>query len=153
MDKLDDRKEKILAFIITSYVEDALPVGSKTLSERLKLRLSSSTLRNEMGYLEEMGYVTHPHTSAGRIPTEKAIEYGKLAVQTGMFPLYEVVDGEYHITMDFKKRKPMTDYFKGHGRFRHLTTDQVQQIQERVDAEWERLRAKCVNIKAQTNAD
>jgi pyruvate/2-oxoacid:ferredoxin oxidoreductase beta subunit len=51
------------------------------------------------------------------------------------------------MTMDLKTRKPVTDYFKGHGRFRHLTPDQVQEIQTRVDQDWERLRAKCVNVK------
>ncbi|HUT51844.1 MAG TPA: pyruvate synthase subunit PorB [bacterium] len=82
-----------------------------------------------------------------RIPSEKAIEYGKLATQTGIFPLYEVIAGEYHMTMDLKSRKPVSDYFKGHGRFRHLTPDKVQEIQQRVDQDWERLRAKCVNVK------
>jgi pyruvate ferredoxin oxidoreductase beta subunit len=82
-----------------------------------------------------------------RIPTAKAIEYGKLATLTGIFPLYEVVNGEYHMTMDLKTRKPVTDYFKGHGRFRHLTPETVREIQERVDQDWERLRAKCVNVK------
>lgn len=75
MDRLDDRKEKILNFIISSYVDDALPVGSKRLSERFELNLSSSTLRSEMGALEEMGYIMHPHTSAGRIPTDKGYRY------------------------------------------------------------------------------
>jgi len=75
MNRLDDRKEEILAFLIGSYVENANPVGSKTLAHQLKLKLSSSTLRNEMGELEEMGYITHPHTSAGRIPTDKGYRY------------------------------------------------------------------------------
>jgi len=82
-----------------------------------------------------------------RIPSEMAIEYGKLATQTGIFPLYEVVDGEYHMSVDVKNRKPVTDYFKGHGRFRHLTPEQVAGIQSRVDSDWEKLRAKCVNLK------
>ena len=82
-----------------------------------------------------------------RIPSEKAIEYGKLAVQTGIFPLYEVIDGEYRLSMNFKTRKPVTEYFKDHGRFRHLTPDRVQEIQDRVDKEWERLVSRCVNLK------
>jgi len=82
-----------------------------------------------------------------RIPSEKAIEYGKLATQTGIFPLYEVIDGEYHMSMDLKKRKPVEDYFKGHGRFRHLTGDNIKTIQERVDRDWDRLRSRCVNVK------
>jgi len=82
-----------------------------------------------------------------RIPSEMAIEYGKLATQSGVFPLYEVINGEYHMSMDVKNRKPVTEYFKGHGRFRHLTPDQVAEIQARVDKDWEALRAKCVNLK------
>jgi len=82
-----------------------------------------------------------------RIPADKAIEYGKLAVQTGSFPLYEVIDGEHHLSMKIKNRKPIEDYFKGHGRFRHLTPDEVKEIQARVDKEWERLWKKCVNTE------
>jgi pyruvate ferredoxin oxidoreductase beta subunit len=82
-----------------------------------------------------------------RIPSEKAIEYGKLATQCCIFPLYEVIDGEYHLTMDMKKRKKSVDeYLKGHGRFRHLGPEHILKIQERVDKDWERLRLKCVNI-------
>jgi pyruvate ferredoxin oxidoreductase beta subunit len=83
-----------------------------------------------------------------RIPTEKAIEYGKLITESCVFPLYEVVDGEYHLSMDMKKKKkPVSDYFKGHGRFRHLTEDDVSMIQGRVDSDWEKLRSKCINVK------
>jgi len=82
-----------------------------------------------------------------RIPTEKAIAYGKLATQCGVFPLYEVIDGEYHLSMNFKDLKPITEYFQGHGRFRHLTPDQVEEIQQNTLREWERLKALCVNLK------
>lgn len=74
-----------------------------------------------------------------RIPSHLAIKYGKLAVQTGIFPLYEVVDGTYNMTKKIAKRRPVTEYFKGQGRFRHLTEDDIQAIQERVDAEYEKL--------------
>jgi len=82
-----------------------------------------------------------------RIPSDKAIEYGKLATETGVFPLYEVIDGEYHLSKDLKKKKPLADYFKGHGRFRHLSPDLVEDIQKRIDEDWERLRSKCVNVE------
>ncbi len=82
-----------------------------------------------------------------RIPSDKAIHYGKLATKTGSFPLYEVIDGEYHLSMDIKNRAPMTDYFKGHGRFRHLTPELVAEIQAKVDQDWEKLRSRCVNLK------
>lgn len=70
--KLDDRKMKILTAIIRNYLESGEPVGSRTISKYTDLNLSSATIRNEMSDLEEMGYIIQPHTSAGRIPTDKA---------------------------------------------------------------------------------
>ncbi len=83
-----------------------------------------------------------------RIPSDKAIEYGKMVTDTGIFPLYEIIDGEYHLSRDKKKRVPVEEYFKGHGRFRHLAPDQVADIQKQVDKDWEMLRSLCVNVKA-----
>jgi heat-inducible transcriptional repressor len=70
--ELDDRKWTILNAIIRNYLETGEPVGSRTISKFTDLNLSSATIRNEMSDLEEMGYITSPHTSAGRIPTDKA---------------------------------------------------------------------------------
>jgi pyruvate ferredoxin oxidoreductase beta subunit len=75
-----------------------------------------------------------------RIPTDLAIEYGKLAVRTGVFPLYEVEDGVYRITYSPEPLKPVKDYIKGQGRFRHLKEDDIAKIQERITAEWEDLK-------------
>lgn len=72
---LDERKAKILAIIIENYIKFAEPIGSNFLVEKCDLDLSGATLRNEMRYLEEMGYLTHPHTSSGRIPTEIGYKY------------------------------------------------------------------------------
>ncbi len=69
--KLDDRKLKILQVIIKIYLETGEPVGSRTISKYTDLNLSSATIRNEMSDLEEMGYIIQPHTSAGRIPSDK----------------------------------------------------------------------------------
>jgi len=78
-----------------------------------------------------------------RVPTEMAIKYGRLAVETNVFPLYEVENGIHKLTFVPAKKRPVKDYFKGQGRFRHLSEDIVKQIQERVDLEWERLLKKC----------
>ncbi len=67
------RKEEILEMIIDRYIESAEPVGSRAVSR--KLGLSSATIRNVMSDLEDEGYITHPHTSAGRIPTDKGYRY------------------------------------------------------------------------------
>ncbi|MEA4943052.1 MAG: heat-inducible transcriptional repressor HrcA [Propionicimonas sp.] len=68
---LDDRKLAILRAIVTDYVSMREPVGSKALVERYRLEVSPATVRNDMAVLEEEGYITQPHTSAGRIPTDK----------------------------------------------------------------------------------
>jgi len=72
MDNLNERKLKILQAIVADFISTSEPVGSRTLSKHLDLELSPATIRNEMSDLEEMGYLTHPHTSAGRIPSDKA---------------------------------------------------------------------------------
>lgn len=68
---LDERKITILHAIIRNYLETGEPVGSRTISKYTDLELSPATIRNEMADLEEMGYIIQPHTSAGRIPTDK----------------------------------------------------------------------------------
>ena len=69
--ELDERKLKIIKAIIRNYLETGEPVGSRTISKYTDLNLSSATIRNEMADLEEMGYILQPHTSAGRIPSDK----------------------------------------------------------------------------------
>ncbi|MCI8355474.1 MAG: heat-inducible transcriptional repressor HrcA [Lachnospiraceae bacterium] len=69
--QLDERKIKIMQAIIRNYLETGEPVGSRTISKYTDLNLSSATIRNEMADLEEMGYILQPHTSAGRIPSDK----------------------------------------------------------------------------------
>ena len=73
--ELDERKEKILKAIIQTYLETGEPVGSRTISKYSDLKLSSATIRNEMSDLEEMGYILQPHTSAGRIPSDKGYRF------------------------------------------------------------------------------
>lgn len=68
---LDDRKLEVLRTIVEDYVSTNEPVGSKALVDRHGLEVSPATIRNDMAVLEEQGYITQPHTSAGRVPTEK----------------------------------------------------------------------------------
>ena len=75
MDGLDERKIKILDAIIRTYLETGEPVGSRTISKYTDLNLSSATIRNEMSDLEELGYIVQPHTSAGRIPSDKGYRF------------------------------------------------------------------------------
>ncbi|MBR6451598.1 MAG: heat-inducible transcription repressor HrcA [Lachnospiraceae bacterium] len=73
--ELDERKRTILFAIIRNYLETGEPVGSRTISKFTDLNLSSATIRNEMSDLEEMGYIMQPHTSAGRIPSDKGYRF------------------------------------------------------------------------------
>ncbi len=75
MEELDERKVKILQAIIRNYLETGEPVGSRTISKYTDLNLSSATIRNEMSDLEELGYIVQPHTSAGRIPSDKGYRF------------------------------------------------------------------------------
>lgn len=70
--ELDERKLKILQAIVADFISSAEPVGSRSLSKHSEIGASPATIRNEMSDLEEMGYLTQPHTSAGRIPSDKA---------------------------------------------------------------------------------
>ncbi|PLX83250.1 MAG: heat-inducible transcription repressor HrcA [Desulfuromonas sp.] len=74
-EKLNDRSRKILEAIIEDYIDSAEPIGSRTVSRRHRIGLSPATVRNVMADLEEMGYIVSPHTSAGRIPTEKGYRF------------------------------------------------------------------------------
>lgn len=73
--ELDERNKKVLQAVIDSYIASGSPIGSNVLVKRYEFGLSSATLRNIMAELEEMGYLTHPHTSAGRIPTDRGYRY------------------------------------------------------------------------------
>ncbi|MDR0357827.1 MAG: heat-inducible transcriptional repressor HrcA [Clostridiales Family XIII bacterium] len=70
--ELTERKLKILQAIVSDFIMTAEPVGSRTLSRKYEMGISPATIRNEMADLEEMGLLTHPHTSAGRVPSDKA---------------------------------------------------------------------------------
>lgn len=72
---MDKRKELILKTIIKEHIKTTLPVGSEGLVDKYNLDISSATVRNEMVELEQSGYIAQPHTSAGRIPTEKAYNF------------------------------------------------------------------------------
>ncbi len=73
--EINERRRKILEAIIKEYILTAEPVGSRTLSNRYKFGISSATIRNEMADLEDMGYLMQPHTSAGRIPSDKGYRF------------------------------------------------------------------------------
>src|SRR4051812_49483470 len=72
---LDERKANILRAVVEEYIETALPVGSGHVARAPGVEVSSATVRNDMAVLEQEGYLQQPHTSAGRVPTEKGYRY------------------------------------------------------------------------------
>jgi transcriptional regulator of heat shock response len=86
--ELSERKLKIMQAIVSDFIATAEPVGSRSLSRKYELGISPATIRNEMADLEDMGYLTHPHTSAGRVPSDKAY---RLYVNS-LMDAYEIPD-------------------------------------------------------------
>src|SRR4051812_46820025 len=91
-EELTNRERRVLDAVIRIYVETAEPAGSRTLSQRSGLGVSPATIRNTMSDLEEKGFLFHPHTSAGRIPTHKAYRSYVDALMAGAVP--PVIDAE-----------------------------------------------------------
>src|SRR4029077_3520291 len=91
--QLSERQREVLRRVVEEFVGTGQPVGSKTLVERADLRVSPSTVRAELSELEALGLLKHPHTSAGRVPTEAGYRYfadellGPLEPQPAAFPL------------------------------------------------------------------
>lgn len=96
------RRNKILEAIIDAHVDTALPVGSFAISHRLRVSLSPATIRNIMAELEELGYIWQPHTSAGRVPTDKGYRY---YVDTLMEAQYLTKDEEEEIGSRYEAKK------------------------------------------------
>jgi pyruvate ferredoxin oxidoreductase beta subunit len=90
-------------------------------------------------------HVLSPCPTGWRHPIDMAVEMGRLAVETGVFPLYEVIDGKLKLNMEMNQRKPVAEYLKPQGRFRHLKPEQIEEIQRAVDEYYESLvyRAEC----------
>jgi pyruvate ferredoxin oxidoreductase beta subunit len=83
-----------------------------------------------------------------RSAPEISIDLGRLAVQTGVFPLYEIENGKYKLNVNTPRRKPVQDYLKLQGRFRHLSENEIKLIQDRVDKEYDSLVEKAETDKA-----
>lgn len=99
MNLLTDRQETILALIVHEYVDTAKPVGSKSLVTKYKLGVSSATVRNDMALLTDYRYLRQPHTSAGRVPTEKGYRYfvRKLLGETDLPPAEKrLISHQFH---------------------------------------------------------
>lgn len=126
---------KIAAAHNIPYVATACPSFPYDLFSKLK----KAKLTKGASYI----HILSVCPTGWRIPTEMAIEYGRLAVRSGVFPLYEVENGRYRITHRPKELIPVKEYIKGQGRFRHLTDKEIDLIQKRVLEEWDKLQKLC----------
>lgn len=100
---IDERKIKILQAIINDYIMTGEPVGSRTIAKRYDLGVGSATIRNEMADLEEMGYLEQPHTSAGRVPSNKGYRlYVDKLMETGRLTRDEELKIKEYIIKDRK---------------------------------------------------
>ncbi len=106
--ELSARAQEILRAIICSYVESGEPVGSQTLSKLRKDRLSSASIRNAMAVLADQGYLAQPHTSAGRVPTEKAYRYYVRSLSAGQLPRSEME----RLEVGFRRAESVEDRFE-----------------------------------------
>ncbi len=88
-------------------------------------------------------HILVPCPTGWRLPPDLAIDIGRLAVETGVFPLYEVEDGHYKLNVDRPQLKPVTEYLKPQGRFRHLSGEEIENIQGRVTREYLKLKEKA----------
>jgi heat-inducible transcriptional repressor len=111
MEDLTPRQRTILGLVVREYVESVSPVSSRALVEDYGLDVSTATVRNELARLEELGYLTHPHTSAGRIPTEKGYRHFVTQLLGGVeLPLQErrtIAHQFYQARQDFEQWMPL----------------------------------------------
>jgi pyruvate ferredoxin oxidoreductase beta subunit len=87
-------------------------------------------------------HVLSPCPTGWRLPPNLAVRIGRLAVETGIFPIYEVENGKYTLNLDFPKLRPVRDYTMLQGRFRHLPEEVLDRIQTRVNEEYAKLKEK-----------
>src|SRR5579871_5730163 len=97
---LSERAQHLLRVLVQSYIRDGQPVGSRVLSRDSGLTLSSATVRNVMSDLEELGFVTSPHTSAGRVPTDKAFRFFVDSLLRAQLPADDVSQEEIRRQLD-----------------------------------------------------
>lgn len=93
-------------------------------------------------------HILSPCPTGWRYPSSMTIQMGRLAVETGIFPLYEVENGRYRLNIDRPALKPVEEYLKPQGRYRHLTDKDIQEIQEMVNEDYAKLKAKIACFSA-----
>lgn len=88
-------------------------------------------------------HVYSPCPTGWRCPPNLSVKLGRMVVENGLFPLYEVENGKYKLSIDFDKLTPINEYLRLQGRFKHLSEDNIKYIQETADSKWKALKKKC----------
>lgn len=101
-----------------------------------KLEKAMEASERGLAYL----HVYNPCLTGWGIQPDKSIEVARLAVETNFFPLYEVIDGKFVLTQEYKNPKPVTEYIKHMKKFKHLNKEEISEIQEMIDEKYERLK-------------
>ena len=117
------------------YVATACPSYVQDLMDKVKKAMAV----NGPSYI----HVLSVCPTGWRSPTNLGIKLGRMAVETGMFPLYEIENGKYKLSLDLPRLRPVNDYFKLQGRFRHLSDDTIAIIQQRLNKEYAKLKEKA----------
>jgi len=127
--------KKDLPAIAAAHRIPYVATGSPAFPVDLMNKAKKASLVKGPAYL----HVYSPCCTGWRMAPNLSVESARLVVETRVFPLYEVIDGQWILSRDIKKPKPVEDYLKPQRRFSHLTAEDIKTIQERVDANWERL--------------
>jgi len=128
-----------LATACPSYPFDLMAKVAKGVATDLMAKVAKGVATPGPAYI----HILSTCPTGWRFAPDLAIRIGRLAVETGIFPLYEVEDGRYKLTFDLPKMRPVTDYLKIQGRFRHLSEETLEEIQHRVDKEYAKLTEKA----------
>ena len=126
---------RIVAAHDIPYVATACPSYPFDLMEKVKKAVAI----NGPTYL----HIYSACPTGWRSPTDTAVRVGRLAVLSGVFPLYEIENGKWKMSLEVEKLIPVTEYFKSQGRFRHLGEKDIEYIQQHVIKEYERIKEEC----------
>jgi pyruvate ferredoxin oxidoreductase beta subunit len=131
--------KKNMPAIVAAHNISYVATASPSYFEDLMAKVEKGVATNGSAYI----HVLSVCPVGWRCPAELTVRIGRLAVETGMFPLYEIENGKYKMSFDLPELRPVADYLKLQGRFRHLSEDTMKEIQQRVTNEYARLKEKA----------
>lgn len=141
------RPRKDLMEIVNAHHIKYLAQANAAYLNDLEMKAKKALETNGSSFL----LVLQPCTNLWKFPTSDYVKYGKLATETNFWPLFEIEDGKYKLNFENKNPKPIEEFLKGQGRFKHLFSEEnkdiIEEIQKSVDEEWKKLQKKITNSK------